>query len=1673
MSQAITIAQLQALYEQGRYVDALEQSRHWGPLEQWHGAEQSVFAGKLASNLGATRLGRWIHLRNFRSGEWSNHPEIQFCALWAIWSRRGPLVALQFESELPEPENPTASDLADRLAFRAHCHAHLRDFETADRLMQKALEMMPERAWLHVEYAGILTFEDRLAEALEASGKALELQPFYRPAVQSQAHGLVQTNADDQALKLLREAVQQLQSGDVVGQLIALLCEREEFAEAESLLQLAETYYPEELRDKTTRKWLDARRSDILYHRGDFNASLEFARKVDLPFFEKLAAHLEEHSQTGCRKLLDLKFVRQHHVTCAPATLTAISGYWGREVEHLTVAEAICFDGTPAHEERHWANEHGYFTREFRVTWDAAVRLIDAGIPFTLTTIGPGAGHLQPVIGYDSRRRVLLVRDPGERHLSEYLADELLEYFNSTGPRGMAMIPQENAPRLQAIELEDAELYDQNFVLQRALIEHDRNAAQLAYESMVRLDAEHRLTTYARATIAWYDSDLLTLLECTEKLLTEFPDDVNQLNAKARFLGELGRSDARLDLLRQLSQRDKSDPMFWQQYASELMVDHQQLEEAEYWIRRSMRYRPVDPRSMQLLSQVRWEQDRREESLNLQRFAACLDDRNEDSAQLYFSLGRCLGQEQQVLGFLADRFNRFADQSSLPTRTYVSALDLTNQTDRALQVLEEGMNRRQKTEIEGDMLIFASEFYGRCGDKLREKELLESARGHCRKTDWLRAAIAYSVNHGQLPHAEKLLRKVVESEPFDLGSQRWLVQLLSDLHGPQQAEQYLQTTVDTYPFHRGLRQTQVDLFQQEGNFKAAEQVLRHLLAANDRDPWTLRELATTLASQRRNEEALPLAEQAVVVDPNSPESHHLCGAIQNRLGNTSAARESFRTAIGKSIDFSASINSLMRSCDTKNDRLETLQWIHDQLASQHTTGEGLIAYHDHASASIEGERLLKIMQALLRPRQQIWQAWVAVMHRLVLMHRFNEAENFGRRATQRFPLNPQVWLELALVYRESKDSDKEIHTLKQALAVNGSWIDGLRELAHTYLREEQLELAEKCVHKAIRLDPRNPLNLGLLAEVRWQQEQHDEAMQLARQALNRNPGFEQAWNSIVAWSAALGQGDMPLAVVEELRQSHPFDVRPLLMKLELLAQQEDGTRFECQQQTIEQALEIDPRNPDVYYQQAQVWAAQGEIDKALACCQPPIYGGQPPHALRTGKAVVLARSGRLEEAIETMQSALLDDPDDGYGWMQLADWQDAKGNVEGFHEAACQMMRISPNYEVALGYMGDALLKQERRDEAAEHFVNAVKINPDYTFGAIQAFDLLVAQQKFESAEEILGLASFKSENAWKLCCQARLFGMTRRVNLMQNALRDLFQSRFEQGNPIRVAVESLVEHQDSLAANIRRIATEVFDQPETNPQTGVLWGRLKIKQLVDEYPKITHQTLLNELENRNQQSACWPLAISEIVDFWGTQERPDELDLLVEKFRQPLAADNETWAATGQAYQHKRSKMTVRWMADWEDRKNLQPNQILPLVLAYWELFRIEESRPVLAYALRLPQDAATDPLRLFMAIDQMAAGEINSAASVLESVSRSDLPPYYASIYELLVCCFNVFADSSAYPTVIRDFDSIVGELEKQNLLDRIMKFIVNRLKKAMAQSSGRHLTAWAEDIRRWFIK
>ena len=298
------ITQLEDLYRQGLYLKAYEQTSQLGSIRDWRGDKGRVLAGRLAYNLGGSRLGYLLHYR-----AWKEHPgsgETIYFYARALASVRGAYRALRFIRETHElPVNTSTERKAEWLAFEAYLLGRYRDFDSAEKLIRQAKEVDPDSDWIELERASLFEFQDRYEEALEVTNRVLEKSPWYRSAVQHQAQLLQSMGRDDEALKLMTEAMKHIESPGVAAQCLQLQIELKQYPEALKNLDLYEKLTP--LKDKDEERWITGRRSDIAYYMGDLELAITSAEAEGHPFYTHLAEKLKE-STTQKSVRLDVDF---------------------------------------------------------------------------------------------------------------------------------------------------------------------------------------------------------------------------------------------------------------------------------------------------------------------------------------------------------------------------------------------------------------------------------------------------------------------------------------------------------------------------------------------------------------------------------------------------------------------------------------------------------------------------------------------------------------------------------------------------------------------------------------------------------------------------------------------------------------------------------------------------------------------------------------------------------------------------------------------------------------------------------------------------------------------------------------------------------------------------------------------------------------------------------------------------------------------------------------------------------------------------------------------------------------------------------------------------------------------------------------------------------------------
>ena len=351
-----------------------------------------------------------------------------------------------------------------------------------------------------------------------------------------------------------------------------------------------------------------------------------------------------------------MRFIRQGQDTCAPATLSTLSQFWGKPAVHLEVAEEICYAGTPIHAARAWAERQGWSVREFTINWEIAVALLERGVPFAMFTMGSESGHAQTVAGYDEARKSLIVRDSNFHELLEYDCERLLAEQRLNGPPGLVFVPSEKAALLEGITYPDGELREQVYRFHVALAAYRREEAAAVLRAMQEQNAAHGLTLSTELLLALYDENQAQALKCLEQLLGLHPENEQLLLQKLSLMGEREQRSERLGILEERCARPQCSPKFLFRYATELSTDARELELAGSWARRALR-RSFSERTIECMANLLWSSRATRDGFELFRLAACLNDKDESAARTYFNSARFLNESESALAFLKGRFN--------------------------------------------------------------------------------------------------------------------------------------------------------------------------------------------------------------------------------------------------------------------------------------------------------------------------------------------------------------------------------------------------------------------------------------------------------------------------------------------------------------------------------------------------------------------------------------------------------------------------------------------------------------------------------------------------------------------------------------------------------------------------------------------------------------------------------------------------------------------------------------------------------------------------------------------------------------------------------------------------------------------------------------------------------
>lgn len=1285
--------------------------------DQWlaAGPEAGFLGSRVVSWLG--NPGRASAMDRVALIRYPDHPDVFLRTLGEATRSGGPLAMMRRildRERHPVLSNPQQAFL---LNMEANLWSRWSDFSRAHRRLDEAEKLRPGHDREVTSRAVVMMREDRREAALELTDEALRRQPRNSTAHRLKAEILRELGRDEDSLASLETAMTMVQDGDIV---IALANWHADRGHRTKALELSEEYAAHQpLLSRDGRRWLAGWQARQHYLNGDRTSALRCAESAPKCFIAEIAERLRA-GHAGVRKKLEVPFVRQNHRTCGPATLTAICQFHGDAVAQVEIAQDICYDGTPDHSERHWAEERGWLAREFRVTPDSARALIDAGLPFTLTTVEPASAHLQAVIGYDSESDTLLIMEPGSSAHAEYRMNVLEEYAFS-GPRGMVLAPRTPAVEtaLAAIELPEAELYDRLHRFQRALHTHRREEALQELEALKQTAPDHRLRWVAERRLAQHDSNPVRQLAAVEDLLKLYPDQPSLLYEKLWLLAPVAGRREQREFALKVKATGKAPPEVDRMLAELLDDDARDWPQAETAWRRAAKGRPFQAEVLSGLAEFHWARMQRRESLLLYRLAACVDHKIENPSQRYFAAARWVGsaEREESLRFLRDRVERYGRQSCAPADTLAWALRQAGDSSEALRVLENAATLRPE---DGEALLAAGDAFLSAGEEGKAREFFRLAEHRVPQASWLRRLAEDAIKAADLPAAVGHYQRLAELEPSSRAVHAELARLLAGTEGAARAVEHLEKVCRDLPGNMGLHSLLNDWL--EGDYARRDEVLRHMLKLDPWNTWTRRELALVLKSTGRLPEAVAAAREAMEMEPNNECGPGILAAMLRAAGRGEEAVGFLRQALERNVDYPWAITELIDLAPDAPARRRELHRVMKQMEDQVLSGTSLERWAQEAWVLLEPEETLTALETVRSARPDLWQSWTVCSSHLRDMGRIDDALAVAEEGVRRIPLLPRMWYDLSQIHSARGAGLQEKEALEQALKMSPGWSLATRRLAGVLRDLDRSREARELLEAFTRSWPMDEEALTDFIQLLRDNGDADAARAACQRAASLFPLSVNLWRQR---AALLSEGE-ELSEISSETQNQTRRLPHCLAAWQCRAAVEAVRGGHAGELVIlDEALQKLPGNWDLLDRKSLLLTELGRYEEARACCRlEGADGSTPPHWREARAADILFRQGLEEQAVTAMEKVAEAHPDYTWSAQKLMEWNDHRADWEAVLKWSDRVARLSPRLQMAWGYRGGALLSTGRREEGEAELRQAVALDASYAWAARKLLDL-------------------------------------------------------------------------------------------------------------------------------------------------------------------------------------------------------------------------------------------------------------------------------------------------------------------------------------------------------------
>jgi cellulose synthase operon protein C len=460
-----------------------------------------------------------------------------------------------------------------------------------------------------------------------------------------------------------------------------------------------------------------------------------------------------------------------------------------------------------------------------------------------------------------------------------------------------------------------------------------------------------------------------------------------------------------------------------------------------------------------------------------------------------------------------------------------------------------------------------------------------------------------------------------------------------------------------------------------------------------------------LAAEKYREAAIQFA-NAAQIDPNFVAAHYKLGLTYLKLGDGDRAL----------VELNRAVELAPENYPARLDLVNTL------LAARTREGALIPDYLTQAKTHLD----------FLRDRQpnspEVYDAWAT----------YYSDQNNPRGAMQEMqkaitadPNRSASYLHLALLQFGAKQNDLAEESFKKAVALDPKAMNARFALGFFYLSNNRLPEAEQSFRQAVSLDPKDPQPRGALWRILVAEGQTAQAEAFLKQTKSDLPDNPDAYRMLAEYYFSSGRYDDAFSEYASLYKSHPKDLAVKKSYIQLLIRK---NQLNDAATLNDEILKANARDIDALVSRGQIQLVKGDISGAVDTLQSALKNEPDSAVAHYQLGVAFDQQHNDERAEAEWRQAVRLRPDLADAQRALASLEISRGDVDALMQSAQQIIASQPNSPDGYLLRATAEVQRQRIADADQDIHKAIQIAPQDARTYVELGNLQQQQKQYPDA---------------------------------------------------------------------------------------------------------------------------------------------------------------------------------------------------------------------------------------------------------------------------------------------------------------------------------------------------